>query len=133
MCERQTFETPNFLTALSMASSSVSPQTQQSSSLSNFLWSPFILTKYAGIRCPHQSCLEMHHGRIFSSQWNQVFSCCCGMIFRLPLRTTSHDLRAISSQSTYLNFCFWRETAVNGQRNRAWVDSIIRNTNIFLY
>ena len=44
---------------------------------------------HAGMRCPHQSCREMHQSRMFSIQLKYVFSYRCGTNFTSPLRTAS--------------------------------------------
>lgn len=60
------------------------------------------VTWYAGIRCPHHSCLEMHQSRIFSIQWYHIFSWTSGMILRWPVLTALIASAAILSQRMYL-------------------------------
>mmetsp|Transcript_29874 Transcript_29874/g.114682 ORF Transcript_29874/g.114682 Transcript_29874/m.114682 type:complete len:231 (-) Transcript_29874:1252-1944(-) len=86
--------TPSFSAARFLASASSRPTIH---SLEPFL----AVARYAGILCPHQSCLETHQSRILSNQLNHVPSNMFGTSFSSPLRTASVDLRAISLQSTH--------------------------------
>lgn len=60
-------------------------------------------TLYAGIRCPHHSCRDTHHGLMFSSQWNHTNSCAGGYRHSDFSFTAYTDCLAISVQST--NHC----------------------------
>mmetsp|Transcript_15180 Transcript_15180/g.43541 ORF Transcript_15180/g.43541 Transcript_15180/m.43541 type:complete len:211 (-) Transcript_15180:909-1541(-) len=53
------------------------------------------------MRWPHQSCLETHQSRMFSSQAYHVLSCSAGMILSSPCRTASTARLAMPEQSTH--------------------------------
>ena len=61
----------------------------------------------AGMRCPHQSCREMHHGLMFSIHCRYTEVERSGTIRTSPSRTT----RAASAASSVVSTNHWFETS----------------------
>src|SRR5206468_10470156 len=57
----------------------------------------------AGMRCPHQSCREMHQSRMLCIQWKNVFDQLSGTNLVLPCSTAS--LAGLASASILTNLC----------------------------
>ena len=62
-----------------------------------------MVTRYAGILCPHQSCLEMHQSLMPSIQWSHVFLCASGISRSAPSSTACLADTAMSPHLTYLD------------------------------
>ena len=57
----------------------------------------------AGMRCPHQSCREMHQSRMLCIQWKNVFDQLSGTNLVLPCSTAS--MAGLASGSIFTNHC----------------------------
>ncbi len=54
----------------------------------------FIEHRYIGIECPHQSCRDKHHGRLFLSQYFHTLTVDDGMNFKVLSSTMEEAWRA---------------------------------------